>query len=232
MIYENNVIFITTPDDIISKIDKDISEFNLEEKYLCHCSGSLSSDVLYNAKCAGAQVYSIHPMYAFSSRNIPVEDLKNIYFSIEGDMQLLNDSDSVILRLMKKLKNKYFIRNAMLSAEYHVSNVMVSNLILSLLNIGVKYMIKCGLNEKEALDALKPLIMNNIESIMNKGFKNSLTGPVVRNDVNTIKKHKKVLEPEDKALYNALSLNLLNIMCENSSEDYNKYAEIISALKE
>ena len=85
IIKESNIIFITTPDDIISIIDKKISKFDLRGKYICHCSGSLKSCVLSNAKSAGALIYSIHPIFAFPNKNVGIKDLEEIYFSIEGE---------------------------------------------------------------------------------------------------------------------------------------------------
>ena len=50
IIKESDIIFITTPDDMISIIDVEISKFDLNNKSICHASGSLKSTVLSNAK--------------------------------------------------------------------------------------------------------------------------------------------------------------------------------------
>ncbi|WP_244835116.1 DUF2520 domain-containing protein [Clostridium sp. BJN0001] len=117
-----------------------------------------------------------------------------------------------IINLLKTIKNKYFIRKIEDSAKYHLSNVFASNLVLSLLDISARYLESLGLNENDALDALFPLIEGNIESIHKNGFVNSLTGPVARGDIETVKKHIEVLNNEDKCLYNLLSLNLLKLV--------------------
>ena len=62
------------------------------------------------------------------------------------------------------------------------------------------------------MDALFPLIEGNIESIHKNGFVKSLTGPVARGDIETVKKHIEALNNEDKCLYNLLSLNLLKLV--------------------
>lgn len=215
IINESNIIFITTPDDIISIIDNELSKFDLQNKSFCHTSGSLKSNVLCNAKHSGALIYSIHPIFAFSSKATNLDELEKIYFSIEGD--ILPDTD--IISLIKTLGNKHFVRKEEDSSTYHLANVFVSNLTLSLLEIGVGYLRKLGLNEEDALNALRPLVKGNVDSIYEKGFVNSLTGPVLRGDLSTIEKHISVLEERDKELYKILSLNLLKLVALRSHEN-------------
>lgn len=123
---------------------------------------------------------------------------------------------------MKTLGNKYFIRSKETSSVYHLANVFVSNLTLSLLDIGTSYLKKLGLNEEEALNAIKPLVQGNIESIMDKGVVNSLTGPVLRGDITTIETHLSVVDKEHKDLYKLLSLNLLKLVALKEGNSINK----------
>ncbi len=137
-----------------------------------------------------------------------------------------------MIEFIKVLGNKYFLRSKEDSAIYHLANVFVSNLTLSLLDIGTSYLKKLGLNDEEALNALKPLVKGNIDSIYEKGFVNSLTGPIPRGDVTTIEKHISVLESKDKNLYKMLSLNLLKLVAlrENKNPDTQKNENLIENL--
>ncbi len=156
-------------------------------------------------------------------------ELEKIFFSIEGDLSTENINNIPVISLMKSIKNKYFIRNIEDSSVYHLANVFVSNLVLSLLEIGTGYLRKLGLNEKDALEALFPLIQGNMDSIHKNGFENSLTGPVARGDIKTIKKHLQVLNENDKELYNFLSLNLLKLVAERKfHNDECNYTNIIN----
>lgn len=187
---------------------------------MCHASGSLKSTVLSNAKVAGALIYSIHPMFAFSNKNIQIKELENIYFSIEGDLNTESTHNIPVVELMNILGNRYFQRNLNDSSTYHLANVFVSNLVLSLLEIGTGYLRKLGLSEEDSLNALFPLIQGNLDNINANGFVKSLTGPVARGDINTIKKHLEVLRKEDKTIYNSLSLNLLKLAQKGCQDDY------------
>lgn len=214
IIKESDILFITTPDDIISIIDSELSKFDLNSKSICHTSGSLKSNVLCNAKHSGAFIYSIHPIFAFSNKNMNLNELEKIYFSIEGDIF----DDSMVLKLFEIIGNNFLERNEKTSSIYHLANVFISNLTLSLLEIGISYFKILGLSEEEALKAVKPLINGNIENIFSSGFVNSLTGPVLRGDINTIEKHLSVINDEDKDIYNLLSLNLLKLVALKNSE--------------
>lgn len=158
--------------------------------------------------------------------------MTKINFSIEGDIHAISD-DLPITLLMNRLGNKYFVRNKETSSIYHLANVFVSNLTLSLLEIGTSYLKELGLSEKEALNAVNPLIKGNIENIYQNGFADSLTGPVVRGDIETIKNHLSALNKRDIKIYENLSLNLLRIANSKENADENlkeKYAEIFRLL--
>lgn len=242
LIDKSNIIIITTPDDIISEISNQISKYNLTGKSVCHTSGSIPSDVLSSAENSGASIYSIHPMFAFSNKFTDLEQLNNVYFSVEGK-NVSKDSD--VIKLMDSLGNKYFTRGSDSSAKYHLASVVVSNLALSLFNIGTGYLTELGLSEDEAFEALYPLITGNINNIKEKGYRLSLTGPVARGDVYPIEKHLSVLKDSDIEIYKNLSMNLLKLKAERefgenkdsleklvqSSEKYSELLKLLGGIE-
>ena len=224
LLENSNLIFITTPDDIIPEMDKLISKYKLSGKIVCHNSGSLKSDVLSNAEKSGALIYSIHPIFAFSDKFTDIEKLKNIYFSVEGKH---TEESSVIISFMNKLGNKYFVRGADSSSAYHLASVVVSNLALSLFNIGGSYLEALGLSKDEAFDALYPLVVGNIENIRKNGYTGALTGPVARGDVIPVEKHLSVINEKDKDIYKTLSINLMKLVAERDFGENTGIEELI-----
>ncbi len=202
-----NVIFITTPDDVIPKIWTEIKNYNLKDKIICHTSGSLSSSIFSNINTLGAFGYSTHPMCAFSDKFNAYKSLDKVYFSIEGDELYLNQ----LKDFFNLLGNKVILIDKYKKTLYHVANVTVSNLVLSLLDIGCNYLTNCGIDNETALSALMPLIESNINNIKESGFINALTGPVERMDIDTIKHHLSAIPEEDALLYKHLSLNLVDL---------------------
>lgn len=164
-------------------------------------------------------------MFAFSNKNIELNKLGKMYFSLEGDFDPKGHEESNVLKLIKSLGNKYFIRNIEDSSAYHLANVMVSNFVLSLLDIGTSYLCNMGLSEHDAINALYPLIQGNIDNIHSSGFVNSLTGPILRGDTNTIEKHLDAIKDEHKELYKDLSMNLLKLVGKRNL-DMSKTSEV------
>lgn len=227
LVKSSDVIFITTPDDEIKNVWNILKQSkNLQNKFLVHVSGSLSSDVFTDINKLGAYGFSIHPMWPFSDKHTSHKGLDKAYFSIEGDETKI----STVENFINSLGNKSFIISKEHKTLYHLANVTVSNLVLSLINLGTEYLTSCGIEENNAKDALMPLIVNNIKSLKEKSFLDSLTGPVERLDIETIKHHLKVIPKNHLDIYKDLSLNLLKLS-QNKNPDKN-YKELEKLLQE
>ena len=67
----------------------------------------------------------------------------------------------------------------------------------------------CGL---EGLGvALNELALGALQRTLDMGIPNGITGPVVRGDTSTLKKHLASLSPDGKAIYRSLSLRATRI---------------------
>jgi len=219
----SEIIFISTLDSAIADVWQTIKKCDIKDKIICHLSGSISSDVFCGIGAVGAFGYSVHPMFAFSSKEGNYEGLKDACFTIEGFEERMDD----IKGIFRRTGNKTFVIDKNKKTLYHASNVMASNLVTALLSIAVKSFEKCDISEGEALNALLPLIRGNIENIAKKGFPNSLTGPAERNDIETISKHLKVLNEDEGLIYGLLTKELVNISkVKNPNRDYSKILKL------
>jgi predicted short-subunit dehydrogenase-like oxidoreductase (DUF2520 family) len=217
LLAECKIIFLTTTDDSLMSIWNEISKYNLNGKIICHTSGTFSSDIFNNIDNLGAFGYSVHPLYAFSDKYNSYKNLHSAYFSIEGSKEYL----VYVKTLLESLGNKAFIIPSDKKPLYHLASVTVSNLVLSLINLGCGYLKSCGINEEDALNSLLPLIENNIKNLSEGGFISALTGPIERGDITTIINHTTVIPDSDKELYKILSLNLLNLSTKkHNNKDY------------
>ncbi|NSN78623.1 DUF2520 domain-containing protein [Enterococcus faecalis] len=219
LVDENDTIFITTPDGQIQEVWQEIKNYQIKNKLICHCSGAISSDIFSNIQDYGAYGYSVHPMFSISDKYNSYKKLKKSFITIEGDEKYAK----FLCDFFKKLGNSTVIVSKENKFLYHAESVVSSNLVLGLINTSVTYLIQCGFTEKMAIEALYPLIEFNIRNIKEKGIIESLTGPVERCDISTIKGHCEVLSDEDRALYMLLSKNVLEIaMLKNINRDYSE----------
>ena len=228
LVKKSNVIIISSPDDEIRKIWEIISKFSIQNKIVCHCSGSLSSEIFFDASSKGASVCSIHPILAISSKENSYKDLYQAFFTIEGQDKAVEFFSSVL----KSKKNKYKVLSSREKTKYHISSVFISNLIIAMGNISIKLLGEYNFSQEEALAALKSLAMGNVDKLFTLGSQDALTGPVERNDLGTVENHLKALE-KDKyknidSMYRLLSLELVDIAKEkNKDRDYNRMENLL-----
>ncbi|GAA0179836.1 Rossmann-like and DUF2520 domain-containing protein [Clostridium sediminicola] len=224
LIKDCDTIFITTPDDKINEVWQNIKNYTIKGKIICHTSGSFSSKIFSQINLSGAFGYSIHPIFPFSDKFTSHSKLNNAYFSIEGHKKHID----FLRKFFMDLGNKVISIDSNKKPLYHLANVTVSNLVLSLFDIGCDYLKLCDVPRKDAKDALLPLICSNIQNIKENDFMDALTGPIERGDVNTIQKHINVLNENNKELYKILSLNLLKIAKDKNKErDYSELEKLL-----
>ena len=225
LVAASDLFFISTPDSEIEKVWEEIKKYNLKDKIVCHLSGSLSSDVFYGIDKSGASSYSIHPIFAFSDKDGSIEGVEKATFSIEGSTK---DID-LIKKIFQTTGNNCFIIEKEQKIIYHAANVMISNLVTSLISIGIKSLEKILPPEEDILTALMPLIKGNILNIEKSGVVNSLTGPAERNDKETIVKHLTALNKDESLIYALLTKELIKISEKKHHEkDYNELLSIVS----
>jgi len=214
---ECEIILITTPDDQIAKVWDELTNYDLTGRIICHTSGLLTSGLFAGIAQKGAFGYSIHPMYAFADADGRADGLKNAYFTIEGDPAYLEE----LKHLLTSLGNKVLVIERDRKPLYHLACVMATNLLLALVSLSRDLLADCGALGDAALEALMPLIENNLNNIKNRGIVDSLTGPVERNDPETILSHLRYLPPRYAGLYQALSLRLVDLaMRKHPDRDY------------
>lgn len=224
LIKNSDAIFITTPDNQIADVWNEIKKLPIKEKLICHCSGSISSEVFSNINNHRAYGYSIHPMFAISDKYNSYKNLSQAFITIEGHEKYIENLRILFLHLgndvaIIKKENKIL---------YHAASVTVSNLVLGLINNSINYLEECGFTQEMAIKALYPLIENNLRNVKERGAVNSLTGPIERGDLSTVINHLNVIPEEDKELYRLLSKNILKIAkVKNLNRDYKNLEEYL-----
>lgn len=223
-----DVLFITVPDGLIRPAFEEAAACDLRGKFICHCSGSLSSQEAFaGARAAGAYAYSVHPLFAVSDRHETWRELGGAFFSLEGDPARIDD----MAAFLAKAGLTFQIIDPSSKTKYHLAAVYASNLILGLLGEAGQLLQECGFGEADALRALTPLIRGNVEHALLTSPARALTGPVERGDVTTLQKHLSVCEnEEDRQLYLLLSRKLLLLAKKKHPE--RDYAELEAFLKQ
>ena len=209
LIKSSEIIFITTPDDIIEKTAFAISKSNTEisNKIFFHSSGSLPSTILSSLKNKGGFTASLHPLQSFAGLSASKNPFKGIIMGIEGD----NEAVDIGKNLAILLGSIPYTLKTEGKTLYHAAAVIASNYLVTLTDISLSFLEAAGIEKENGLQIITPLIKGTLDNIVSKGTGKALTGPVARGDNKTIESHRKSI------LHSIPKMdNFYKIMCEHT----------------
>lgn len=213
-----DAVFITTPDGQIAHAWHDLKEAagapGLVGKLVCHCSGSLPSTVLDEAAARGASAYSVHPLFAVSSKQVSAEELSRAFFTVEGSPERLEDA----LALVRAAGNPVQVIDASEKTRYHAAAALASNHVVALYRLACDELVRCGFSAHDAEGALAPLFLGNAQHVAHDGTVAALTGPAERGDHDTIARHLDCLDGSTREVYRLLNDALLKIAEEKHTQ--------------
>ncbi len=203
----SDAVFITVTDGAIKDVYLSLPKELLSGKQLCHCSGSMSAaEAFPDIAAHGAKGTSIHPLFPVNSKSDSYKELKNSFFCIEGDCA------EEWCSIFSELGNPTRMIDNSIKMRYHAACCIASNLVCGLIEESRTLLMQCGFSGDEAVAALEPLVMSNIQRIFTVGPTDALTGPVERNDVSTVKKHISCIENDtDREIYISVTKKLVEM---------------------
>lgn len=199
IVSKSDIIFITVTDTLIPEIWNKIRHMDLTDKIICHCSGSVSSEIFVGAN--PQMVCSVHPMLAFNSRHTSLKAVSEAFFTVEGGERAI-DAVSEILSICG---NRFKVITSQNKAKYHAASCFASNFVVSVCYEAEKLLMECGFEKAEAHRALGTLMRCNMDNIISVGCEKAITGPAVRGDAVTIERHMQTLSDKERQLYQGLT---------------------------
>ena len=230
LVKDSDALFLTVPDGLIHLVWLQIRDLPIEGKLICHCSGALSAgDAFTGIEDRGAFGYSIHPLFAVSDRFHSYKELTHAYFTIEGQDERLAE----VRKFLKDLGNPVISIQARDKVRYHCAAAIASNHVVGLVQESLDLLGQCGFSPEDGLAALQPILLGNMQHIVETGTTASLTGPVERADTGTVKKHLDCLNEDQKQLYILLSEILIQIgRKKNPSRNYEEMEDLLKKGRE
>mgnify|MGYP000703098094 CR=1 FL=1 len=227
-----DTIFITTVDDQIRRVCSYLAEEGVlgPGKRVVHMSGAGGLDLLNPARAAGARVACIHPLQSFADLDGSIRSIPGSTFAVTAEDEIRDWA----LQVVHDLGGVSFFLPDEDKPLYHAAACFASNYLVSLMNIVVSLYGTLGLDSKEAVRAVLPLVQGTIDNIAKNGVDGALTGPIVRGDVMTVRSHLNILAekaPETLPLYRELGRGALGIAVKNRRISEEKSAELDALLK-
>ncbi|NPV52689.1 MAG: DUF2520 domain-containing protein [Firmicutes bacterium] len=226
------VVFVTTPDREIAKVAREVASNKgfRRGQVVIHASGFLPSEALSVAREFGAHVASMHPLQSFADVEAALVALPGSLMAIEGDEEAIQ----VAKALAMDMDTKPFVISTSAKPLYHAAAVVASNYLVSLIHFSVSIYRGLGLSERDALQALWPLIEGTVKNIRQVGPTQALTGPIARGDSEVVKGHLEALSKvgkENVALYSVLGLYTVRLAEEKGAITRDQAQELREALE-
>ncbi len=202
------VVFITTPDDVIPDIAAGVRW--RPGQIAVHCSGVHSIDILEMASRRGAHACCLHPLQTFAGIEEAINNISGSTFALEGDEKGL----AVAREMAQALEGNIILLKAGDKVKYHIAAVTLSNYLVALMKTSADLWQSFGIPQEEAVKALLPLLKGTVRNIEQVGIPGCLTGPIARGDVETVRKHVNTLateQPDRMGIYCMMGLKTLEI---------------------
>lgn len=185
-----DVYIIAVSDDAVAALSENLP---FQDRFIVHTSGARSLYDLDKKNRRGV----FYPLQSFTKD--AEMDFAHVPFCIEA---LLKDDLNTLKKLSKALGSPFYKISSEQRKRLHVAAVFANNFTNQL------YRISHEITEANLIefDVLKPLILETAKKIQTMSPYMAQTGPAVRRDKKTIKKHLKLIEnPHHKAIYELLT---------------------------
>lgn len=205
-----DLYFLAIADQAIADLAQQLSTHLGANLPLVHTSGATSSAVLQTATHRFGVFY---PFQSFSAeRSI---DFKRIPLCIDASEPELRNQ---LLACAKKLSKLVYQLDDEQRAQLHVAGVFANNFVNHLIGQSHQLLAKAGISKT----ILFPLIRETIEKLEQQDAASAQTGPAIRGDENTIKRHLSLLDSDSasKEIYALLTEQIKEKR--NSSSHLNK----------
>jgi predicted short-subunit dehydrogenase-like oxidoreductase (DUF2520 family) len=226
-----DIVLLTVRDDAIHHVAAEVAAAGgfRPGQLVAHMSGALPLSALEPASDAGALVGCAHPLQTFATYEQAARDLPGSVFGVTAGP----GAEPLLGALVEALGGTAVEVADDRKTVYHAAAVVASNYLVALEDVAVRLLVDAGFAEAEAMSALAPLVRRTVTNLGELGTTGALTGPIVRGDVETVRRHLEALEalsPDLADLYRTLGRETLAIAIRRGTLDAQALAELREAL--
>jgi len=202
-----DIVWLCVPDSEISRVAQflakrfDANGGGWKKKIALHSSGALTSNELASLRRRGAAVASVHPLMTFVKGSGAA--LAGVSFAIEGDAAAVRSARQIV----NALGGQAFSIRKRDKAAYHAWGTFASPLLTALLATSEHVAAAADVPAKAARRRMLPMVAQTIANYAAAGAVSAFSGPIVRGDVDVVRRHLLALRivPEAREVYLALA---------------------------
>ena len=196
------LVWFCVPDAAIAIAARELaSGVEWKGRIALHSSGALSSSELAVLRQRGAAVASVHPLMTFVRGAQP--SFVGVPFAVEGDAAAVRVARRVVAEFGG---HSYPIRRQD-KVAYHAWGTFASPLFTALLATTERVAGLAGVKAKQAKRRMVPILMQTLANYAAFDAGDAFSGPIIRGDVDTVKRHLQLLRGDRAAreVYRALA---------------------------
>ena len=204
-----DVVWLCVADGSIVSVARSISgHVRWKGKVVFHSSGALGSRELSLLREAGAFVAAVHPMMSFVHHG--AEATFEVPFALEGDAKALRVAKAIV----RDFGGESLLISAANKPLYHAFGAFLSPLIVANLALAERIGIKAGVPKDLVRQAIAPILATTVFNYITLGGAGAFSGPIVRGDVETVRKNLAALKkvPDAEVVYRALARSALRTL--------------------
>lgn len=185
----SDTVFLAVPDDRITPLAEALPW--RPGQTAVHLSGARGIDALAAPAARGARVAAAHPLMTFTRTDGAGAGAGGDRFA--GCAWALETGDAEtrarLEGMVQALGGMAIVLVAGDRIPYHISGVLASNYVVTLLGAATRLWANFGVSQDEALRSLLPLLRAAVEKLAAEGLPAALTGPIARGDAGTVAAH-------------------------------------------
>ncbi len=220
-------VLFAVPDDVLPDLVRGIAQtigFK-KHQFVIHTSGRFGIDVLAAASAQGAIPMAIHPAMTFTGAPNDVDRIIGCPFAITTNDELLPIAAALVLNMGGR---EYVVAEEDRSI-YHAALSHAANHSSVVVNQSKEILQKIGIENPGLF--LSPLVNAAIENSLTMGI-DSLTGPIVRGDVETVRSHILALkESEFLETYRSIAVATVSSLRKSGKLSPSVAEDILAVLK-
>lgn len=191
---------LAVPDSAIRETAQALAADLGPHTVLIHCAGAMGLEAFGSEPAVLSRPRaSFHPLVAVSSPEDP----------LEGHSVALSASTPTLLPTLRRMAQDLGLAPLEVPedkrAAYHAGAVLAAGSLVSLLGAAIDAFAVAGIPQKDAQAALVPLARSALRGLEQRGPVLGLTGPVVRGDVDVVRRHLESLPLELREIYKGLA---------------------------
>lgn len=190
------VVVVAVPDDAVPGVAQELASEVKPSAFVFHTAGALGVEALREVSEGGAHALAIHPLQSIPDHETGLRRLPGSFFGITCAAEL----EDWARALVEQIGGKALFISESDRPAYHAAAAIASNFLVTLASL----VEETGM----PLEPYLPLMSGTLANLEALGAAKALTGPVVRGDASTVRRHLRVLSersPDGVEAYRALA---------------------------